>query len=71
MNVPDKEEPQTYMRRDHIITNLTTGVVEQFKTANQAKRRSHEIQMDNDKHLGRGSVVLGAPLKKRKHKQRR
>ncbi|KKN65448.1 hypothetical protein LCGC14_0481680 [marine sediment metagenome] len=43
-----------YMRRNAMITNLTTGVVEQFSSISRAKRASHKIQIDNDKALGLG-----------------
>lgn len=43
-----------YMRRNAMITNLSTGVVERFSGVSRAKRASHKIQMDNDGALGRG-----------------
>ena len=45
-----------YDRKGKTIWNLETGVVEGFKTINQAKRQSWAIQKELDHGLGRGSV---------------
>ncbi len=57
-----------YMRRGAVITNLTTRVIETFKSKALAKRASHGIQMGADKALGRGTLVVGPPPKKRRQK---
>ena len=45
-----------YTRKGKQLINLTSGVVENFKRVNQAKRASRGIQMDADMALGRGTV---------------
>lgn len=45
-----------YTRKGKQLINLTSGVVENFKRVNQAKRASRGIQMDADRALGRGTV---------------
>jgi hypothetical protein len=46
----------SWSRKGKTVINLVTGVVEEFKTINQAKKRSHQIQMEVDNGLGRGTV---------------
>ena len=46
----------THTRKGKQIIDLTTGVVEDFKSVNQAKYRSRAIQMAADNALGRGTV---------------
>ncbi len=45
-----------YTRKGKTIISLSTGVVEDFKSVNKAKKASHGIQKDLDGMLGRGSV---------------
>jgi len=46
-----------YMRRGRQLTNLSSGVIEDFKSINAAKRASHGLQHDIDGgSLGRGTV---------------
>lgn len=47
-----------YIRRNNIITEISTGMIQQFKSINQAKKASFDVQMKNDGALGRGSVML-------------
>ena len=50
----------THTRRGKQIIDLTTGVVEDFKTINQAKKRSKAVQMAANKTnaLGRGTLRI-------------
>jgi hypothetical protein len=49
-------KPVQYIRKRKMVTNVQTGVVEQFKSVNGAKRHSRALQMKEDGSLGRGSV---------------
>lgn len=49
-------KPVQYIRENHRVTNVDTGVVETFKHINGAKRRSRALQMTEDRALGRGTV---------------
>ena len=46
----------THTRRGKQVIDLTTGVVEDFKTINAAKGRSKAIQKSADGALGRGTL---------------
>jgi len=48
----------THTRRGKVIVDLGSGAVSAFKSINQAKSASHEIQKDSDNALGRGTVRL-------------
>ncbi len=59
-----------YTRKGKQIINLDTGVVEDFRTMNLAKKRSRQIQMDADKGcLGRGTVRRMPRKVRDRHKQ--
>lgn len=45
-------------RKGHMIEDVETGKMEQFKSVNTAKRESRARQMAHDGALGRGSVRL-------------
>lgn len=49
-------KPTQYIRKGKQVRNVITGVVEDFKSLNESKRRSHALQMKEDKGLGRGTV---------------
>ncbi len=61
-----------YTRKGQQIINLVTGVVEDFKTVNLAKKRSRQIQMDADRDcLGRGTLRRMPRKTKDRYKQGR
>ena len=47
-----------YERNHHTIKNLATGKRDPFRSCNQAKRKSRELQMAADNALGMGTVRL-------------
>lgn len=49
-----------YTRKGKIIIDTVTGEAKEHKTVNAAKRASREIQMEEDKGLGRGVLQLTA-----------
>ncbi len=51
-------KPLQYIRTEKQVKNVITGVIETFKSLNEAKRRSLALQMKEDKALGRGTVRL-------------
>ncbi len=51
-------KPTQYIRTGKQVKNVITGVVEGFKTINEAKRLSWALQTTEDKGLGRGTVQV-------------
>ncbi len=47
-----------YARKGKTIINLTTGVVEPYKSLNAARKASRHIQLAADNGLGRGTLRL-------------
>ncbi len=46
---------QKWERRGHLLTTFATGITEQFKSDNAAKRASRKLQQDS-RGLGRGEM---------------
>lgn len=53
-----------FVRIKNRILNIKTDYVEHFKSVNAAKRKSRELQMQEDGALGLGSVIAKDKLPK-------